>query len=175
MFYVSTNNFAQDHTKDKLVGRAFEIKEITKIAEKTKWIKRFKHHYSGNLTVIDSKIYGTGCRYLVAVLDGEEVGFIRITNYTEIWSKWYDNIVWNASDAFVKKQYRNQHVLRRLLKHVINHCHVKSAFIEVERYVAYHSYYRSLGLTNLLYGRDDWLVYIVQEDLFESAQSQVLA
>jgi GNAT superfamily N-acetyltransferase len=175
MFYISMDKFSADHTTDKLVGRAFEIREITKLADKAKWMREFKRNYSGKVTTLDSKIYGVGCRYFVAVLDGKEVGFIRITNYTELWSNCYDEIVWNASDAYVKKNYRNQHVLRRLLKHVIDHCHVKSAFIEVERFVAYYSYYRTLGFTNFLYGRDDWLVHIIHKDLFECVKSQAFS
>jgi GNAT superfamily N-acetyltransferase len=174
MLSVKTDKVAEDPLKDKLAGRAFKIEEITKLYDKVNWIKRFKLNYSGKVT-IDSKIYGSGCRYFVAILDGKEVGFIRITNYTEMWAHVYNGIVWSASDAYVKKQYRNQHVLRRLLKYVIDHCHVKSAFIEVELYAAYYSYYRTLGFTNLLYGRDDWLVHIVQNDVFESVKSRASA
>jgi GNAT superfamily N-acetyltransferase len=175
MFYIPMDKFSADHTEGRLVGRTLEIREITKLADKTKWMSEFKRNYNGKVVSFDSKIYGIGCRYFVAVLDGKEVGFIRISDYTKIWSNCYDGIIWNASDAYVKTQYRNQHVLRRLLTHVIDHCYVKSAFIEFERFIANYSYYRTLGFTNYLYGRDDWLVYIVQKDLFESVKSQALA
>lgn len=174
MLSITTDKAAEDFTKDKLAGRAFNIKEITKLADKVNWMKRFKLNYSGKVT-IDSKIYGPGCRYFVAILEGKEVGFIRITNYTEMWAHVYDGIVWSASDFYVKKQHRNQHVLRRLLKYVIDHCHVKSAFIEVESYAAHYSYYQTLGFTNILYGREDWLVYIVQREVFDSVKLQASA
>jgi GNAT superfamily N-acetyltransferase len=147
----------------------FEVKEITKLKEKRKWMEYFNKGYSGFTIGLQPAMFGPLCRYFLAIVDGKGAGFIRITDYTETWSKYYDGQVWNASDAFVKKPYRNQLVLRRLLMYVIENCHVKSARLETERLRRNSRYYKSLGFSYAWSFGDGEMTIAVQKDLESAA------
>ena len=124
-----------------------KIKEITNIKEKRKWMEHFTKSYSGSSIKLQPQMLGSRCRYFVASVDGTDVGFIRITNYTETWSKYYEGEVWNASDAYVKKPYRSSGVLRQLLEYVIENCNVVLVRLETDRLNRLSSYYKGLGFT----------------------------
>jgi GNAT superfamily N-acetyltransferase len=124
-----------------------KVREITNIKEKRKWMEYFTKGYSGSLIGLQPQMFGEICRFYVASVDGKDAGFIRITNYTETWSKYYESEVWNASDAYVKKPYRSSGVLRKLLEYVIENCNVVSVRLETERLNRYSRYYKTLGFT----------------------------
>ena len=124
-----------------------KIREITNIKEKRKWMEYFYKGYSGSLIGLKPEIFGENCKFFVASVDGKDAGFIRITNYTNDWSRYYYDEVWNASDAYVKKPYRSKGVLRQLLAYVIDNCNVVSVRLETERLNDYHLYYKTLGFT----------------------------
>ena len=90
---------------------------------------------------------GKACRFFVASVDGKDAGFIRITNYTNAWSKYYSDEVWNASDAYVKKLYRSKGVLRQLLEYVVENCNVFTVLLETKRLNRYSIYYKTMGFT----------------------------
>lgn len=122
------------------------IRELTNVKEKRKWVEYFKKGYSGKVSdAIYPDMFGGLVRFFVASIDGKDAGFIRITNYTNTWNKYYDGEVWNASDAYVKKPYRGKAVLRQLLEYVIDNCNVMSMLIETDRLQCYSYYYRALG------------------------------
>lgn len=142
----------------------FEVKEITSLKEKRMWMERFAKEYSGRLIGLEPVMFGQYCRYFVGILNSKEAGYIRIVDYTEMWSKYYDGQVWNASDAFVKKAYRNQSVLRRLLLHVINNCNVKAVRLETARLQSNARYYGSLGFSYAWsIGDGDLSIAVLQE------------
>lgn len=122
-----------------------KIREITRIDEKKKWLKLFIKKYSGEKNKLNSTMLGNISRFFVGSIDGKDVGFIRITNYTETFKKHYCGEVWNASDAFVKTPYRGQSVLRHLLDFVIRDCNVKMVRMETSRLLDNFFYYRALG------------------------------
>ena len=124
-----------------------KIKEITNIKEKRKWMEHFSKSYSGSLIKLQPQMLGNTCRFFVATIEGKDAGFLRITNYTGTWSKYYEGEVWNASDAYVKKPYRNIGVLRHLLEFVIDNCNVVSVRLETDRLNRFSSYYKGLGFT----------------------------
>ena len=97
--------------KSDAKSKAFEevnikIKEITKLAEKLKWNERFYKSYSGGKCKVAPVKIAT-CRVFVATVEGKEVGYIRIANYTETFSKFFDGEVWNVCEGYVKPLYRN--------------------------------------------------------------------
>lgn len=150
----------------------FEVKEITNLKEKRKWMEYFDKGYSGSTIGLQPAMFGTLCRYFLAIVDGKEAGFIRITDYTEMWSKYYDGQVWSASDALVKKPYRNQAVLRRLLIYVIENCHVKSVRLETERLHKNSRYYKSLGFSYAWSFGDGQIAIAVQKELESAAMKR---
>ena len=149
-----------------------KIREITNIKEKRKWMEYFYKSYSGSLIELDPKMFGGYCKFFVASVDGKDAGFIRITNWTGAWSRYYYDEVWNASDAYVKKPYRSSGLLRQLLEYVIENCNVVSVHLGTERLKHYGLYYHSLGFT---YG---WQIYnsdmsiVVMDKLKEAAEKR---
>lgn len=103
-----------------------KIREITNIKEKRKWMEYFIKGYSGSLIGLQPEMFGKTCKFFVASVDGKDAGFIRITNSTKTWSKYYNAEGWNASDAYVKKPYRSKGVLRQLLEYVVENHNVVS-------------------------------------------------
>ena len=145
------------------------IREITNIKEKRKWMVYFKKSYSGGQIALNADMLGVYCRFFVASLNGKDAGFIRITNYTNSWSEYYDGDVWSASDAYVKKPYRGNAVLRQLLEYVIENCNVMSMLIETERLMCYESYYRTLGFNYGWTFGDKVLSWAVTDKLKDAA------
>ena len=129
------------------------IKEITHLREKRKWLECFAKAYSGSRIELHPQMFSDKCRYFVALLDGKEAGYIRITNYTDEWKEYYDGELWSASDAYVKKPYRNKSILRQLMEYVMKNCNVKAVRLEAERLNNNARYYKMLGFT---YG---WKIY----------------
>lgn len=124
-----------------------DIQEITQLREKRKWMDNFTKAYSGSLIEIQPVMFTERCRYFKALVEGKEAGFIRISNYTDVWKKYYDGEVWSASDAYVKKTYRNNTILRQLLSFVMGNCNVKAVRLETERLNKNAKYYNTLGFT----------------------------
>jgi hypothetical protein len=146
-----------------------KIREITNIKEKRKWMEYFRKSYSGDVIALNADMLGVYCRFFVASLNGKDAGFIRITNYTNKWRKYYDGDVWNASDAYVKKPYRGNTVLRQLLEYVIENCNVMSMLIETERFMCYDIYYRTLGFNYMWTFGDRVLCMAVTDKLKDAA------
>ncbi len=148
---------------------SYEIREVFDLKEKRKWMDFFRKSYTGGLTPFNPIMFGEYCRFFILVVDGKDAGFIRITNKTDTYEDYYDGEVWCASDAFVKKAYRGQGVLHRLLSYVINYCNVKVARLETERVKAHEKYYYRLGFTYGWEISDSDLMIIVQTDLIDAS------
>jgi len=137
----------QSSNDDTFKSPDVKIREITSIIEKKKWMKSFIKHYSGEKTSLHPHMLSKISRFFVGSIKGNDVGFIRITNYTDAFKEHYNNQVWNASDAYVKNIYRGQFVLRQLLEYVILNCQVKMVRLETHRLAENYNYYNSLGFT----------------------------
>lgn len=124
------------------------ISEIISVKEKRDWLMLFRKEYEGPLNPLSQHMYGDLTRFFVAKKDGKSLGFIVITDWTEEFVNFYNNKVWCASSAYVKKSYRKMGVLYSLLDYVIKHCDVKLARIETERLYRFKTYYNSLGFTS---------------------------
>lgn len=93
-----------------------EIIEITKLAEKLKWMEQFRKNYSGDCLKMSLKVHESNfSRYFVAKEDGKELGFVRITNKSYIDSPLKN--IWCISDAYVKAPYRSNGVLKKLIQY----------------------------------------------------------
>lgn len=169
MFDYDTAAARNDGTLVELDDSTFAVREITNLREKRRWMDHFVRGYSGSGIGLQPAMFSTRCRYFVGILDGKEAGFIRITDYTEMWSKYFDGQVWSASDGYVKKPYRGQGVLRRLLIHVIEKCSVKSVRMETDRLEKNSGYYESLGFTYAWTFYDGEMSIAVQNELEDAA------
>lgn len=172
MFEFSEADQLFDDSECVISDSTFEVREITSIKEKRKWMEYFLKDYSGGTTDFHAMMFGSRCRYFVGVLNGKDAGFIKITDYTDHWSKYYDGQVWNASEAFVKRPYRGQAVLWRLLSHVINHCNVKTVRLELSRLQCFDKYYRLLGFSYAWQIENSDLSIAVLKELEDAARKR---
>lgn len=145
-----------------------QIREITRIDEKKKWMRAFIKHYSGETIPLNSAMFGEGVRFLVGSIKGKDVGFLRITDKTKFFAQHYKGKVWNASDAYVKAIYRGQSVLRQLLNFAISHYEVKMVRLETSRLIENLGYYESLGFTYSCGVEDGYLAIAVTDEIKDS-------
>jgi hypothetical protein len=144
-----------------------KIREITNNMEKINWMVTFMKNYSGEKAELHPEMFGEISRYFVGSIEGKDVGFIRITNYTKRFKEHYSGQVWSASDAYVENSYRSQSVLRQLMNYVISNCQVKLIRIETSRLEKYYEYYYSLGFTFSRMVDSGYISISMTEDLKE--------
>lgn len=123
------------------------IKEIHKMSEKDKWFDQFRKAYTGGcVKKMGSTAYDENrSRFLVAVENGKEMGFVRLTSAVSLNSSFSG--VWELSEAYIKPPYRGNGVLRDLLIHAIDFYNVQMVHITQDRYEDNLQYYHSLGFT----------------------------
>jgi len=167
MLDISLSDSTVESTDSLCYFEDFSVREITKLADKIKWVKAFSRGYNAGFRAT-SDVYGNNLRYFVAILNNKEAGFICIRNYKMMWSDFYNGEVWSASIALVKKPYRNKMILKRLLSYVIENCNVRMAYIDELRYRMNYLYYQSLGFAQVIKTDDPKLIYIIHKDLLEA-------
>ena len=166
-WYTGFNKLRQQSAPDAKLGHPQgitfvepEIQEVNKLANKEKWMQCFKKAYSGEIRRLPLKAYDPeNSRMFVAKLGDKEIGFIRITNYTDVFEDVYDGEVWNIGEIYVKPSYRGQGVSSRLIHYVSRCCHVKSILLEPERYEENQYYFNRQGFTFAL-KTDDGLLRV---------------
>ena len=144
-----------------------ELVQITKMAEKQKWLKYFSQHNQGGVKKHpDPRTYNDAvCRFFVARHDNAELGYIHITNHSGWLSSPALPEVWSASTASVKPAYRTQGVLRFMLSECIAKHQVGAAYMEAERLMGMSDYYRSLGFCRLHFVDDYYFVYLIHASI----------
>ena len=148
------------------------IKKIENLADKKKWMERFRRAYSGELESESDKFYKNNVIFLVATEKEKELGFIRINDKTSFFSQYTSKLVWNLTDGYVKPPYRNKGVLKELIKYSIKHHDVKMMFIETTRFLANQPYYSELGFTKFYSVREGQLTWAFQEDIWTAVQQR---
>jgi GNAT superfamily N-acetyltransferase len=154
-WYAGFNKLRQQSANDSKLGDpkavAFvdpEIHEVTKLANKQKWMQSFKKAYSGGIILPPLSAYDPeNSRMFIAKLGKKELGFIRITNYTDKFKEVYGGEVWNIGEIYVKSPYRSQGISSILIKYVLRCCNVKLILLETERYEENHHYFERHGFT----------------------------
>ena len=138
------------------------IQEVTKLASKEKWIQSFKKAYSGKIRRLPLKAYDPkNSRMFVAKLGNKEIGFIRITNYTDVFEEVYGGEVWSIGEIYVKPSYRGQGISSRLIDYVLRFNFAKSILLEPQRYIENQYYFNRQGFTFSLKTEDGLLrVYL---------------
>lgn len=137
--------------------------KLTKVQDKRKWHDRFIKNYKGHTKQASPTIFqDTVSLFFVAQSESDQLGYIRITNYSARYSHLTDQPAWSASDAYVKPKYRNRGVLRFMLTEVITKHSVVSALIDQERLYANLHYYLTLGFSCKSAGPCNGLFYIHQ-------------
>ena len=133
--------------KNISIGK-MELIKISNSAEKRKWLEKFCKSYTGGMIQPSIEIYQDNiCKFFVARCGGKDMGYIRLADYTELYQKYTDLPFWSACEAYVKPCYRNEGVLRFMLKECAHNHHLAAIKIETERLNKYRIYYQSLGFT----------------------------
>ena len=155
------NIFSSTHKPNRLSipQMDIEVKEITKLAEKSKWNERFYKSYSGGKKRIPIDKLNE-CKVFVATYKGNELGYIRIHSVTHTFSQFYDGEVWAVSEGYVKPPYRSNGILTLLRSFVVQNYNVKVLRIETERYNNLRRYYSEQGFV-LAYDVEDSCISII--------------
>lgn len=130
---------------------ALEFRFAVKLAEKQKWMDRFRKAYRGLLHPLSMALFEPANQYLIASVDGNDVGFLRIVDHQEGFASVTDKPIWNISDGYVKPAYQSQGVLRAMIQHAIAECNVKSLTLANERFEKCQLYYNALGFNVVAY------------------------
>jgi len=125
-----------------------EITEITKLAEKLKWMSYFKRSYSGEMRDLGISNYDPEKSLIfLAKLANKEIGFIRITNKTNKFKDYYNGQVWSIAEVYIKPPYRGKSVCKKLMQYVLKNNHVKSILLESDRYESNKYFFNQLGFS----------------------------
>jgi len=149
--------------------RNITLVEATKLVDKQKWISRFMSSYSGGKRKVSSAMFESKCKFLVAVEDGKELGYIRLVDYSSEFELYGANNVWNISEAYVKPCYRKSGVLRAMIKQVVEKHNAKVIRIETARLTQYVNYYKTLGFTYAYTVQDGELALAFQNEIVSAA------
>lgn len=143
-----------------------ELIEIHLLAEKRKWQNRFIKAYDYEVRTSD-QIFGSSSnvRFFVAKENGRELGFIRINNKTSFFKDEIEGEVWNAADAYVKPPYRSKGILNKMLKEVIAKHQFKMCCLVPELFAAHSDYYKQLGFSKAVKGKDRGLIWLFHQDI----------
>lgn len=128
--------------------------------------------YGGKLIPECPACYAGGVRFLVARQDGRELGFLRITDKTPLFDDLVPCPVWEASEGYVKPAYRQQGVLREMLRIASEHHDVRLLLLERDRFYAKRSYYETLGFS-VVFRQGEELFWVLREDFAAELQTAV--
>ncbi len=153
---------ANDIAYNKQQELKISFKELTKNADKHKWNSLFNRGYSEKVRNANAYELSQNAIFLLAYDGNKELGYLRMTRHTEFAAYGASENIYCVSEAYVKHAYRNNGVLREMLKHVIKNYNVKMIYLDVERAEMYRGYYASLGFTVGVLTQYINLVYLCQ-------------
>ena len=140
------------------------FEEIFALHKKEACIRRFQKSYHGSVMPTPDDVYSEGSRFFSAHQETVDLGFIRISNKTNMGFASNDVSLWCASDVYVRKEYRSQGVLKKLLHYVINNCDVKLIFIKRSIFNSNREYYSSMNFNKIIqFPNDSELIWIMRE------------
>ena len=135
----------QPANDDSYDSSKIRLKKIEQIAEKKKWMERFRKAYKNGLNK-NPDIYNEIATFYVAIdAENNEVGFMRLIDYSSIYKPYTDEVVINLSEAYVKPKYRHQNILKKMIINATDELNLKMIFIDRVTYLVNLHYYLSLG------------------------------
>ena len=124
---------------------SLEVIEVTKAAEKIKWINRFLKSYSGNINKKLNFEMIDKTRTFVATFQGKELGYTRVIDMTELFFDFYGKPVSRIAETYVKPTYRGQGVCTALRRYVRKNEHAQAMRIETYRFINNKKYFENEG------------------------------
>ena len=108
-------------------------------------MERFRKAYKNGLNK-NPNIYNEIATFYVAIdAENNEVGFMRLIDYSSIYKPYTDEVVINLSEAYVKPKYRHQNILKKMIINATDELNLKMIFIDRVTYLVNLHYYLSLG------------------------------
>jgi hypothetical protein len=163
---------------DRLLGSVgnFQIAEVLDQHQKKEWMSRYKSHYSGHLkNVNDPNLYGANVRFIKAIHDGSDAGFVRLNDKTSHFSSFGEDSTWNITDGFTDSRFRGNGVLKRLIQFSVTNLNVKMFYMDKKRYLDNIAYYKDLGFTSFTHSSDGLMVWGLQTELAKHVPNSYLA
>jgi len=131
-------------------GGEYQYREIEKLAEKVMWCDRFRKSYRGELHQYNSKMYDSENRFIVIMLDGKDMGFVRLSKRPfDVMGVCIEE-VWQISDAYIKPPYRGQGVFKNFIDELVANYGVKLILLTAEVYWRNEDYYDDLDFTEII-------------------------
>lgn len=121
--------------------------ELHDRATKEKWMHMWQLEINGDTDEDHENLYKDNSRYFSAIEEGKEVGFIRLLNKTEKFTRYCDEEVWDIDSFLVLPEHRSKGVCRKMIKLVIAEYPVKMMHMSDWMFVENIDYYGSLGFT----------------------------
>ena len=148
------------------------FKEITKLADKQKWMRRFFQDYKGDYKKENQQMYAETVKFVVVVFDDKELGFARINDKSSFFANQTSDPVWNLTDAYVKPAYRSQGVLRELISYLITNYNVKMLYMKTDRFQKNFFYYQTLGFAEYYTAQNDLMVWAFLKEFWPLVQQR---
>jgi hypothetical protein len=140
------------------------FKEILAFHKKEACMRMFLKSYLGHVEEVPEAVFGPSSKFFCAYDGDTEVGFIRITNYTDEGYAPNGFSLWSASDAHVRQQHRGQGILKNMLQYVIDNHSVQMLLIKQATFYANKSYYESMDFCNTRRSFEDPdLIWVIQK------------
>jgi len=150
-----------------------DFRELTKLAEKMKWMERFTKNYSESVCAMTLKQFDpTDTKFIVAKAANKDVGYIGLVKNTYGFSHGHLDI-WVIETAYVKPKYRSLGVLKKLIGHATEVYDTKLIHLESYRFFDNQHYYEYLGFTAFKFIDETSLGYAVHDSLEELVEQMV--
>ena len=133
-----------DRNKTDLI-ESIEFKEITKLAEKLKWIDRFKKSYSGGVTRKINTLRLNQTKAYIATLQGKEVGYTRVIDMTDLFQNFFGEPVSRIAETYVKPPFRGMGVCTALRRFVKKQERALTLRIQKDRFIKNKDYFENEG------------------------------
>lgn len=151
-----------------------ELRQLSKLAEKMKWIQRFCRAYKGSLLEINSRMFGLESSFLVACRGQTELGYVRIVRKDNFIRT--NEAVYSISEIYVKPAYRHQRLAEQIIRMCLQNHNVQMIHIEKKNIKANIFYFKNLGFEGFLHQQYD-LGYLIHKSVMSkfATESDMLA
>jgi GNAT superfamily N-acetyltransferase len=150
---ITTNSYQDQHDDLNILKiETINVDELDfrvadNLAEKQKWMNRFRKAYKGRLRPDTDFFYKENIKFVIASVGDKEVGFLRLADRTHVFAKVTDEPAWNIADGYVKPAYQGQGVLRAMIKNAVKNLSAKSLTILEHLMYCHSKYYTTLDFT----------------------------
>lgn len=153
----------EEAANDELMEVNF--RELTKLAEKMKWMECFRKSYSEGLSPLTLEHFDAkDTKFIVASTDAKDVGYVGLIKST-LHLPTGDIEHWALETAYVKPKHRSLGVLQKLIAHVTEVYEVKEIHLEAYRFYDHQYYYECLGFAEFVYVDDTELGFAVHDSV----------